>query len=666
LTAMATAYSRTRDWRERPSSIDRLAVAVGIPPTCRYEEVNDAGRLRRNPAWAGWSTTEPCLGQPDGSLRDRWLFQPENLTALADLLNLQIDKMHNRPGDRADNSGIRGVPDQRALGVSIELSAIYYLYSIDPRAVWKGQLALMILVAAAAAAKFITLNPESRGLRRLKHFGVAGIAVMVALQFAVLVRYLFYPSYLNHVEAITAAVSWLGWEGYPLYPRLDGGDVYGLQYGPVLFQVTGFFLWLLGPSIGASKIPGLMAFALSQVLSFVTLRRAGASVAEALTMTGVQCVVLAGFTDQGYVSGVRSDALLFLAAQTAVLVAPSAPTVVTAGVLGLLGGMCVNLKIHGALYVLPAFVYHLSRSPSSAAGLRLTGVAGSAAAIALAVPFGPSNVSLVEYYLYFQMLKQHPWERWLFEQNIVFEAMCLAPLLLLFALFTPKLSRAFNWFMAALVLCMTMMTFPAAVSGAGPHHLLPFLPSLLWGLVVIRHKVSFSLPDVRAKGRYEGFSLGLIVALLFGYGPIVIASWGTVLRRFADTPLVSEAMAEIEGALKENPGLKIAVGPGSGSFDAQMLRVIPVFHGNPLPIDSSAWLDLEADGISDEIVRRAIRECRVDLWLLPSGAPFVTISHYHGRNIYSEEVLADFHAAYMKQVSGRVFDQWRCKRRNDS
>jgi hypothetical protein len=42
-----------------------------------------------------------CLGQPDGSLRDRWLFQPENLTALADLLNLRIDKMHNRQGDRA-------------------------------------------------------------------------------------------------------------------------------------------------------------------------------------------------------------------------------------------------------------------------------------------------------------------------------------------------------------------------------------------------------------------------------------------------------------------------------------------------------------------------------------------------------------------------------------
>ena len=141
----------------------------------------------------------------------------------------------------------------------------------------------------------------------------------------------------------------------------------------------------------------------------------------------------------------------------------------------------------------------------------------------------------------------------------------------------------------------------------------------------------------------------------------MITSWGTVLHIFAKTPLVTEGIAEIVTTLDENRGLEVAVGPGAASFDAQSLRVIPVFRGNRLPIDSSAWLDLESEGISDQIVRRAIRECRVDLWLLPSGAPFVTIGHYHGGNIYSEEVLADFHATYVRQRSGRVFDQWRCK-----
>src|SRR5439155_22318869 len=139
--------------------------------------------------------------------------------------------------------------------------------------------------------------------------------------------------------------------------------------GPALYQLTGFFLWLLGPSIGASKILGFAAFALSQVLSFVTLRRSGAGVAGALTMTGAQCVVLAGFTDQGFVSGVRTDAPLFLASQAAVLAARSGPTMLTAGALGLLVGIAVNLKIHGVLYILPPLVYCLWRVPGAAAGL---------------------------------------------------------------------------------------------------------------------------------------------------------------------------------------------------------------------------------------------------------------------------------------------------------
>jgi len=158
--------------------------------------------------------------------------------------------------------------------------------------------------------------------------------------------------------------------------------------------------------------------------------------------------------------------------------------------------------------------------------------------------------------------------------------------------------------------------------------------------------------------------LGLIAAILFGYGPIVLMSWSRILHIFAQTPLVNEAAAEIERALDDNPGLKVAVGPGDSSFDAQRLRVIPVFRGNPLPIDSDAWMTSEADGVSDEVVKRAITECRVDLWLLPTGAPFVDISHLNGRNIFSAEVLADFHATYTKQISGRILDQWQCKRHN--
>jgi hypothetical protein len=548
--------------------------------------------------------------------------------------------------------------------VLIDLSPLYPLYSIDPRAVWKGQLALLIALATAVAVTLIPLSSGSRGLQWLKRCGLVAVLLMGAIEIFLLLRYLLYPSYLNHAEAMVVATSWLGWEGYPLYPGPDGGNVYGAQYGPFLFQIIGFFLWLFGPSIGASKIPGYTAFALSQVMSFATLRRAGAGAGEALAMTAVQCVVLAGFTDQGFVFGARSDALLFLAAQTAVFAGTSAPTLPMAAVLGLIGGLVANLKLHGALYVLPMFVYLFCRS--TAAALRLTAVAGFAGIVALVVPFTPSNVSLLEYYHYFRALSRTPWDRWLFAQNAVFAAMCLAPLLLMYIIFTPRLPRAFYWFAAALTSCMAIVSIPAAERGAGPYHLLPFLPSILWGFFIIRREVAAELRDPQARGKFEGLLLGLIIALLFGYSPIVISSWSTVLCIFGDTSSVIEGIGEIDRALDDNPSLKIAVGPGAEAFAAENLRVIPVFRGNPLPIDSSSWMALEQVGVNDEIIKLAIRECGIDLWLLPSGAPFVTISHFNGQNIYSTEVRAAFQAAYVKEISGRVFDQWTCKRLVDA
>src|SRR6202030_415174 len=100
-----------------------------------------------------------------------------------------------------------------------------------------------------------------------------------------------------------------------------------------------------------------LAFAASQVLTLTVLRRSGAAWVEALAICGAQSFLQAGFTDQAYVWGARSDALLFLLAQAALLPAIARPTLIGAIAIGALGGVAMNLKIHGALYVFPAFVY---------------------------------------------------------------------------------------------------------------------------------------------------------------------------------------------------------------------------------------------------------------------------------------------------------------------
>src|SRR6516162_1469199 len=103
---------------------------------------------------------------------------------------------------------------------------------------------------------------------------------------------------------------------------------------------------------------------------------------------------------------------MFLAAQTAVLAATFTPTTLTAAALGLLGGICLNVSIDGALSILPAFAYFLSRSPSPLAGLRLACIAGLVGIIAAVVPFSPENVSPLQYYHLFQVTSRHPWQRW--------------------------------------------------------------------------------------------------------------------------------------------------------------------------------------------------------------------------------------------------------------
>ena len=66
-----------------------------------YEDVNDAERLRHDPAmrWiVGGKAAQGCAASPSqmGRFETQWLAAPENLSALADLSGQWIDLVHGR------------------------------------------------------------------------------------------------------------------------------------------------------------------------------------------------------------------------------------------------------------------------------------------------------------------------------------------------------------------------------------------------------------------------------------------------------------------------------------------------------------------------------------------------------------------------------------------
>ena len=79
-------------WLFRQSVFGRLA---------GYEDVNDAERLRHDPAmrWiVGGKAAQDCAASPSqmGRFETQWLAAPENLSALADLSGQWIDLVHGR------------------------------------------------------------------------------------------------------------------------------------------------------------------------------------------------------------------------------------------------------------------------------------------------------------------------------------------------------------------------------------------------------------------------------------------------------------------------------------------------------------------------------------------------------------------------------------------
>ena len=101
LSALATVFWRFLHGQNWPPRIGRARPAVGLCRLAGYEDVNDADRLRHDPAmrWiVGVKATSGAAASPSqiGRFETQWLAADKNLLALADLSGQWIDRVHAR------------------------------------------------------------------------------------------------------------------------------------------------------------------------------------------------------------------------------------------------------------------------------------------------------------------------------------------------------------------------------------------------------------------------------------------------------------------------------------------------------------------------------------------------------------------------------------------
>ena len=322
---------------------------------------------------------------------------------------------------------------------------------------------------------------------------------------------LFRPFLNEWVENGVVATSRYWASGGNVYPAPDVLAKFGIYpYGPLLFQLIGTLSSLLGGSNLALKAAAAILALLVYTWLFWVLRRHGTTTPISAVTVELLAVVVG-------IMGVmiKADIVLIALAALACGLASSRPQRFATGVtLAVIAGLAAAIKIHGALYILPAAIEVLARRPAHRLREAAIGC-GMAACIAIA-PFLVPRTSLSGFIYVHRVALQDGLLPGVFISNIAFIAICVFTVHSM----TPAHLRdaAHRRMMLSVLVAGAVVSVFAAKSTAGPHHLIPFLPYLC-------------LPLARAltAGAPKGGYAVLLALFLVSFQPITSIGKDTML-----------------------------------------------------------------------------------------------------------------------------------------
>jgi hypothetical protein len=318
-------------------------------------------------------------------------------------------------------------------------------------------------------------------------------------------------------------------------------------------------------------------------------------------------------------------------------------------VLGLAIGVAVNLKVSGPVYLLPALALL-----ASTAGWRPAIAALTLAAIVGIAPFLLSNVSLTHYLQYIQVSARNGLLGLRFRQNLEWTAVLSAPLVVaLWAARDRQTRPAPDLFLVSLAASMTVIVIIASKPGAGPYHLMPFVTMLAFGVL----RLPAHVWEQRA---LRSLAAAVVLTLVFMAVPRQTTFIETVRNGHLDL-----SVDDLRMFADAHRSSRISVGyAGTSRFSDARTEI--VFRSGEYWLDAPAVQEYRLAGLDlPDATIRAIRECRFDYWLIPSGGePFVVPSAYWPEG--PQDVFPDnFRQAFVEsyEPTGRTlnFTVWSCK-----
>lgn len=460
------------------------------------------------------------------------------------------------------------------------------------------------------------------------------------------------PHFFDNAEPTMTAIGWLSHVGEPLYHSLGSAERYAHIYGPLAFMCHGFVLAVFGPSIGASKTLGAAAGMASVVFLYGALRVHGSKVRGA-SLAGLYALMLLCF--RHYSFWTRPDPLQLLCVTAGLFFAVSRGGYAASVGVGLASGILWNLKFTGPLYSLAVFAILYQRTR-----VRGTLLAGIVAIVVCISPFMLfPNVSLTNYIAWVHLSSATGLLFSTLRQNLEWAGFLSLPLLLSYYAARPGLrpdGPAWQTTVVALFAGISGVVLAAAKPGAGPYHLMPFMPIVVY--LVAWHLArlpTLAVPDPLIAQGSAAFVFGCVVVALAQQAYLLSEMQG---RRGG------REIEDIEQFAATHAGV---VEMGYGRSEALTLaRPVLVFKNRSYFLDQPAVREHQLAGLEvPSATIAALKRCQVSYWLIPKNeAPFSGVNSYGALfqvPLYPAEFREAFISTYEHVETTAYYDAWQCR-----
>ena len=510
-----------------------------------------------------------------------------------------------------------------------------------------GILAVLLLIRRGTARSRIVRDWSTLATVVIS---VTALVALIAYP-SVAVWYASHPHFFDNAEPVMPIVGWLFHVGKPVYPAIDAAERYAHIYGPFAFIAHGWALGLLGPTILVSKALGAFAGLASLVFTYLLARR-HVEQSVAVVLAGLCALLLLLF--RHYSFWTRPEPLQLLAVSASLYFASMSSGYLGAVFSGAAAGVLWNLKITGPMYTLPVFALLYSRRGWKALVL--------AAAFAVGVASFPfayyDNVSWPQYLAWLRLSGSTGLLLSTLRQNLEWAIYLCVPLVLSYYA-VPQSARprspAWRNVLAALVLGVTGVVIAASKPGAGPYHLIPFLPIIVF---IVAWHLERRSPRATGDLHVAPVSLAFVITAVF-IADAQEAQFLTTMRQ-RDQLRESDDITQFADA---HAGV-VAVGYGS-TESLSLQRPVLAFRYNTYLLDQPAIREHQLQGLDlPAATTRAISECRVNYWLIPRGEdPFSGRNSYSAvllRPLFPDEFRHVFEQAHSIVGTTTYYDVWQC------